>query len=52
LTSYRKFVEDNKKSETAMILKQYLQIIEKNNNMLCEEVENYRKTITADPQMY
>lgn len=51
LFSYRKFVEDNKKSETAMILKQYLQIVEKNNNTLCEEVENYRKTITEDPEI-
>ncbi len=51
LASYRKFVEDNRKSETAMILKQYLQIVEKNNNMLCEEVENYRKTITEDPEV-
>jgi len=51
LSSYKKFVKDNEKSETAMILKQYIQIIERNGNTLSDEVENYRKTITEDPNI-
>lgn len=50
LSNYKKFVQDNKNSETAMILKQYIQVIEKNNNTLCDEIENYRRTITEDPE--
>ena len=51
LASYKKFVRDNENSETAMILKQYIQVIEKNNNTLCDEVENFRRSITNDPEM-
>ncbi|WP_010681328.1 DUF3298 and DUF4163 domain-containing protein [Acetivibrio cellulolyticus] len=51
LNSYRQFVADNKTSETAKILEQYVAIIEKNNNTLCEEIENYRKAITEDPDV-
>jgi len=52
LFSYKRFVQDNEKSETAMILKEYIQVIEKNDNTLCEEVENYRRSITEDPRIY
>lgn len=51
LASYKKFVDTNKKSETAMLLKQYISNIENNNNILNAEVENYRKTITEDPDI-
>jgi len=52
LSSYKKFVGNNEKSETAMILKEYVQIIEKNRNTLCEEIENYRRSVTEDPDVY
>jgi hypothetical protein len=34
-----------------MLLKQYISNIENNNNILNAEVENYRKTITEDPDI-
>lgn len=52
LSSYKRFVQTNKKSETAMILKEYIQVIEKNDNTLCEEVDKYRRAITEDPGVH
>lgn len=51
LDSYRKFVANNKQSETALLLKDYIAIIEKNNNTLTGEIEEYRKSITMDPDV-
>jgi hypothetical protein len=42
---------ENKKSETSMVLKQYIALIEKNNKTLCKEIEDYRKTITEYPDI-
>ncbi|MFZ5989321.1 MAG: DUF3298 domain-containing protein [Bacillota bacterium] len=45
--SYRNFVSENKDSETAKMIENYLGILEKNNFLLCEEVENFRKSVTS-----
>lgn len=51
LKSYRNFIAKNEKSETSMVLKQYITIVEKNNKTLCKEIEDFRKTITEDPDI-
>lgn len=51
LKSYRNFIAENEKSETSMVLKQYITIVEKYNKTLCKEIEEYRKTITEDPDI-
>ncbi len=51
LNSYRKFVADNQQSETALLLKEYIAIIERNSNTLNGEIEEYRKAITMDPDI-
>lgn len=43
LESYKEFVIVNNKSETAKIIEGYLEVLERNNYTLCEEVEEYRK---------
>ncbi|OPZ90280.1 MAG: hypothetical protein BWY74_02382 [Firmicutes bacterium ADurb.Bin419] len=51
LNSYKKFISDNEQSETALLLKEYVALVEKSNNTLSDEIENYRKSITVDPDI-
>lgn len=52
LQSYKEFVSMNSNSETAKIIEGYLEVLERNNNTLCEEVEEYRKSFSSINENY
>jgi hypothetical protein len=47
LENYREFVNMNKSSETAKMIEGYLEVLERNNYTLCEEVEEYRRSFSS-----
>jgi hypothetical protein len=52
LQSYKEFVSVNSNSETAKIIEGYLEVLERNNYTLCEEVEEYRKSFSSINENY
>lgn len=48
LKSYRNFVSNNENSETAKMIEDYVSILEKNDYMMCEEVDSFRKSVTSE----
>ncbi|MDQ2086065.1 DUF3298 domain-containing protein [Herbivorax sp. ANBcel31] len=52
IQSYREFVVENEKSETAKIIEDYLEVLEKNNYRLSEEIDEYRRSFASINENY
>lgn len=52
LQSYKEFININGKSETAKIVEGYLEVLESNEYLLCEEIEEYRRIFSSINEEY
>lgn len=52
LQSYKEFISINEKSETAKIIEGYLEVLERNDYALCEEIEEYRRSFSSINEEY
>ncbi|TYQ14833.1 UNVERIFIED_CONTAM: uncharacterized protein DUF4163 [Acetivibrio alkalicellulosi] len=52
ILSYRNFSASNNNSETAKMIELYLDILERNNNTLCEEIDDFRSVFASLEYIY